>query len=174
VAAAMLVVPAIASAQVRSLVASLDPGQEFGVGAPVPGSLGRGLFTGLLDVSAGTLSFTLDFSDLLGTTVAVGALGAPAHIHAPALPGSNAGIDLHIVGVPVGVQAFSVSGSFTGLNAGQVGNLLNGLTYVNIHTTARGAGEIRGQISAVPEPSTYALMASGLLVLGGIARRRRA
>jgi hypothetical protein len=43
-----------------------------------------------------------------------------------------------------------------------------GIGYDNIRVQALGAPR-----STVPEPSTYALMASGLLALGGIVRRRR-
>jgi hypothetical protein len=55
-------------------------------------------------------------------------------------------------------------------------DLQAGLAYVNIHTAAHGGGEIRGQltqVSAVPETSTYAMLAAGLGVIGFVARRRK-
>ena len=48
--------------------------------------------------------------------------------------------------------------------------------YVNIHTALNPSGEIRGQliqVSAVPEPETYALMLAGLGLVGWVASRRR-
>ena len=46
--------------------------------------------------------------------------------------------------------------------------------YVNVHTSAFGGGEIRGQLAPIPEPSTYAMFAAGLGVVGLMWRRRAA
>ena len=66
------------------------------------------------------------------------------------------------------------SGGFTGtvtLTGAQAANLFQGRLYVNIHTSLNGAGEIRGNLVAVPEPTRAILLmfATGLLAL----RRRR-
>jgi hypothetical protein len=58
--------------------------------------------------------------------------------------------------------------------AAQVENILNGRSYINFHTTQFGGGEIRGNISAVPEPSTWAMMVLGFAGVGYMAYRRKA
>ncbi len=48
------------------------------------------------------------------------------------------------------------------ITASQENDLLAGLLYVNLHTTAFSGGEIRGQVTVVPEPTTLTLLALGL------------
>jgi hypothetical protein len=63
----------------------------------------------------------------------------------------------------------TVSGAFnalvTGLNAGKA--------YFNVHTSAFPGGEVRALLTPVPEPESYALVASGLAILAAAAMRRR-
>jgi hypothetical protein len=50
------------------------------------------------------------------------------------------------------------------------------LAYVNVHTALKPSGAVRGQliqVSAVPEPSTYAMLLLGVAALGFVARRRQ-
>lgn len=87
-----------------------------------------------------------------------------AHIHVapPGVPGPV------IIPLPLGSP---VSFSTT-LTEAQEAQLLAGLMYVNIHSSAFPGGEIRGQLQAVPEPGTYGLIAAGLLVGVALWRRR--
>lgn len=64
-----------------------------------------------------------------------------------------------------GTLASARSALFTGLDEGRA--------YLNIHSAQYPAGEINGFSSVVPEPSTYALLGTGLGVIGLVARRRR-
>jgi hypothetical protein len=59
--------------------------------------------------------------------------------------------------------------------AAQLANLIAGNLYFNVHTSDHAGGEIRGQILIVPEPSTVALLAYGLIGMAsaGVNRRRR-
>ncbi|MDB5842685.1 MAG: hypothetical protein JWQ23_4637, partial [Herminiimonas sp.] len=53
-------------------------------------------------------------------------------------------------------------------------NILSGRSYINFHTVQFGGGEIRGQITVVPEPGIAALLGVGAFwFMGRGARRAR-
>lgn len=105
------------------------------------------------------VSVACTFSGLIGTTTL-------AHIHGPADFGVSAGVILALT-PDVGVTSGVITGGGT-LSAAHAAALTSGMTYINLHTTFKPTGEIRGQI--VPEPSTMALLAIGSAL---VARRRR-
>ncbi|MCC7435207.1 MAG: CHRD domain-containing protein [Methanoregulaceae archaeon] len=152
-----LVTVSMASAFTWTLSGLMDGSQEV----PPNASPGFGSFTGTLDDVTGAITLTGSFSGLLAPAVA-------AHIHGPALPGVNGPVIL-----PLTVSN-ATSGTVTGngvFTPAQVANLLSGLNYVNIHTSTFPGGEIRGQITAVPEPGTLAALGLGA---AAFLRRRRA
>jgi hypothetical protein len=55
----------------------------------------------------------------------------------------------------------------------QLPNIFAGRSYINFHTVQFQGGEIRGQLTVVPEPSTLALLGTGLLPLSGMLARKR-
>jgi hypothetical protein len=196
--AAVLLLPAVTSAQTVQLGAVLNGAQEV----PPRDTPASGVGSVLWNAGTGALTVSLSFSGLTGLTVPVPGTspsgpGAPSHIHAAA-PGANGGIVFPLFDVPVGVTSFSFTRTFT---AAQLDALVNpdlftstqlasfraalnatvnapagtpANLYFNVHTTTFPGGEIRGDIAVVPEPSTYVLLATGLGALGLIARRRRA
>ena len=65
-------------------------------------------------------------------------------------------------------------GNNTTLTA-QVSNILGGRSYINFHTSQFAGGEVRGNISLAPEPTTFLLVSMGLvglLLLCGLTQRR--
>lgn len=89
-----------------------------------------------------------------------------AHIHGPANPDQSAGVLVDLA--PLNGGSFGASGMFSGrvtLNPQQLAWLIDGRTYINIHTLLYGGGEIRGQI--VPQSTAVPLTAA----LSGLAER---
>lgn len=122
---------------------------------------------------SGTLSFD-DYTNQLDWNISFNGLEAAqtlAHFHGPAAPGANAGVQITL---PLGSPLI---GSAV-LSDTQATQLLSELWYVNIHSSLYPNGETRGQLllaAPIPEPETYAMMLSGLGLIGAlVARRKRA
>jgi CHRD domain/PEP-CTERM motif len=182
VAAALAVTSAVAGAQ--SWVVFMNGATE----SPPVASLGTGSAT--LTLSGSVLTITGSFTGLTGNTTV-------AHIHCCLATARTGTVGVatqtpSFIGFPVGVTngvfnlildldlASSYNASFVtantnvaGAKAALLAGMSNGRSYFNIHSTFAPGGEIRGFVEVVPEPSTYALMVTGLLGLGIAARRRR-
>jgi hypothetical protein len=101
---------------------------------PPNDSKGTGSVTATFDTDSKKLSWKGNLSGLSGPVTA-------AHFHAGEA-GKNGAIAVPIAGAEKG----SFEGSAT-LTDAQVADLMGGKWYVNIHTAANKAGEIRGQIT---------------------------
>jgi hypothetical protein len=166
-------------------------------GLPRPASFGFATFTLNAARTQLSMSATIFNIDVTGTQTADANdnLGA-AHIHCCTTqnPGANAPVRWGFFGTPdndvspkqlvVTPLVGAVGGTFTSIWDAPEGNgnttladwlpgILAGQAYLNFHTAQNPAGEIRGAIAVVPEPSTYVLMATGLAAIGMAARRRR-
>lgn len=153
------------------------------------GATGTGSTTVTVDLDLQTMRVQANFTGLSGVTSA-------SHIHGPtaAAGTGNASVMTEtptFSGFPLGVtsgtfdQTFdmSVAGSYNpaflsnAQNQGSIPTAFNSLVtalndnkaYLNIHTSTFGAGEIRGYLQLVPEPTTLTALAGVVLV----ARRRR-
>ncbi|MCC6427377.1 MAG: CHRD domain-containing protein [Phycisphaerales bacterium] len=131
---------------------SMDGLQEV----PAVVTTGNGQATVTLDTVSGAVSVTGTYQELIGTVTA-------SHIHGLAAPGSNAGVIVTLN--HTGGSTGTISGNGV-LTATQIQGMLDGLTYVNVHSTFKAGGEIRGQV--VPAPASLALLG-----LAGLAGRRR-
>jgi hypothetical protein len=123
------------------------------------GELGSGIF---YDDASNLLTLRVGYGSLLGFTD-LSADFTAAHIHiAPVDVAGPVVRDLGSLHIPLSSRSGLFSGSLT-LTEAEEAPLLAGELYVNIHSTEFPAGEIRGQLVAVPEPGTWALFAVGLL-----------
>jgi hypothetical protein len=161
--------------------------------APPNASPGAGAASIVFDLAAHTLSVSVTFSGLQGTTTA-------SHIHCcTATPFTGtAGVATETPtfgGFPLGVSAgtynnlfdmtllSSFSAAFVTANGGTAATaeqaLFNGAqagrSYLNVHSSSFPGGEIRGflQPSAVPLPGSMLLFSLGLAGLVGLRQYRR-
>jgi hypothetical protein len=171
-AAAVFLVSGPASAQNRELfTAVLNVAQE--VPPPVGPNL-NGIGVGTLEI-VNENSVILNLGAINLSTPIVG-----AHVHI--IPGLGA--DLAAAGLTGPIRFnllasqipnnfyFTTDRTFSA-TAADLASIRAGNSYFNVHTTQNPAGEIRGNIPAIPEPGTVALMAGAALPLLGLARRRR-
>lgn len=154
-----------AQARVASFIAVLNGANIVGGGGD-PTATGVARIT--IDYEANFMEYEISFSGLgkgRDTLVA-------EHIHEGAA-GTNgrALFSLNVSGL-TGHGTFK--GGFTGYPATL---LITEATasnfYVDLHSEGRPDGAIRGQLSAVPEPQSLALLVAGLGIAGWAATRRR-
>ncbi len=143
-----------------------------GVVVPSVGT-GSGIF--VLDTDTNFFGWGVGYANLTGPAIA-------AHIHGQlplTIPGTaNGGVEINL-GMGPGVMISTIGSAMGGFIGGleitdaQRTSLLQGLWYVNIHTVANTPGEIRGQISRIPEPATLGLLGLGIAGLIGLRRKQR-
>lgn len=130
----------------NSFTATLNGAQE--VPASASTATGSGTFT--IDTTANTLTFNITTTGVASETA--------AHIHGPAAAGANA---LPIFDLPLGASKIGTWTYSENLEA----DILAGRTYVNVHTTLRPDGDIRGQILPTANVQSLELI-SGTITSG--------
>ncbi|MEO8426687.1 MAG: CHRD domain-containing protein [Verrucomicrobiota bacterium] len=112
---------------------------------------GFGVFT----LVGNDLSFNITYQGLSGTATA-------AHIHGPASDDSTAVPLIDLKNFAAG--GFGSSGSIVGtvtLDNVQLSAIVDGLAYVNLHTSANPGGEIRGQVTPQLAATPFSAALSG-------------
>ena len=147
-AAVLCAAPAV---HAQTYDANLDGFQEVPPNASP--AFGYGEFT----LTGTTFAVTTgSYQDLLGNSTVITVNDAAV--------GSNGTSLFQLTLDSPGTTTGTFSGSGT-LTTGQITDLNAGNLYVNLRSNVFPSGEIRGQIEAAPEPSTWALMLGGLGVL---------
>ncbi len=118
---------------------------------PVNGSGALGSLVAVVNAAGTQISISCQFVNLVGTYTA-------SHLHGPAAPGLNAGVQIGFVNpaAPWTLSNGNHDGTLTNflapISAAQITMLNNGTMYANIHSTSFPGGEIRGQLSS-PGPT---------------------
>lgn len=131
---------------------------------PVATSSGAGNESGAginYDTDTNQLTIAVSWTGLTGDVTA-------SHLHGLADQNSNAGVLANLPRMNSTANG-SINTTITLSEANEQG-LLAGMTYINIHTSANPAGELRANLVQVPEPSTVLLL--GLSSFSLIRRRR--
>ena len=127
--AAALVLATPSMAAMVNLKADLKASNEV----PPNDSKGTGTLTATYDDASKKLTWK-------GSTKGLSGAATAAHFHGPAESGKNAGVAVPITGA----EKDSFEGSAT-LTDAQASDMMAGKWYVNVHTAANKAGELRGQ-----------------------------
>lgn len=107
---------------------------------PEVATTGTGTFNGTYNKDTKILSYTVNWT--LGES---SEMVTAMHFHGPASPEESAGPVIHITGFPT-TKTGTYSGSTPALTTDQEAQLLDGKWYINIHSDAVPAGEIRGNL----------------------------
>jgi hypothetical protein len=152
----------------------------------VPSFSTPGVGRGFIDIDGSTMTISVTWRNMLQPVTV-------SHIHCCAAFGANSGVAVDfgsaLTGFTAGTRTLTfdldLSSTYTngfraangGTAAGAKAALLaafeNETAYFNLHSAARPAGEIRGQIAAIPEAGTWAMLITGFGLVGATARRRR-
>ena len=188
---AVVAIGTLAAASAHAAILHYDANLSGPAESPPNASPGTGFAEVDVDNIANTMHVHIDFTGLVGTSTA-------SHIHAATpLPGSGtAGVATTtptFAGFPLGVtsgtydntldltQASSYNPAYVTANGGTPASaeaallaaMANGQSYLNIHSSVFGGGEIRGFLLPVPEPSTAMLAAFGFAGLALWRWRRK-
>ncbi len=126
------------------LKAILQGSQEV----PPNGSTAAGTVIVRYNKAINTLEFKGDYQNLSAAITA-------SHIHGPAAPGANAGVIFSLTNTGGTTGTLTLNATLT---AGQEADLLNGLLYVNVHSSSFPGGEVRGQLTTTtPGTKTHYL-----------------
>jgi CHRD domain/PEP-CTERM motif len=186
-AAAAALVACASSAHALTYFTDLTgPGES-----PPNASPGVGTATVSINEVTDIMDVNVTFSDLVGTTTAshIHCCTAVAHTGTAGVATEVPFFDSFPIGVTSGsyVHMFDLmdltaynpafvaanGGTAASAEAALIAGLNAGQAYLNIHTTFKPSGEIRGFLAAVPEPSSWALMIAGFGLAGAGLRRRR-
>jgi hypothetical protein len=126
-----------------TFVATLNGASE------VPAKAVGGTGTATIVKEGSTYTYTITFTGMTGALTG-------AHIHGPASSTANASVIVPFSTTGATATSGTLTGTFTSTNNVAISNdsldvlMRTGNAYVNLHTSANGGGEIRGQLSQQP------------------------